>query len=892
MMNLNETLQQAISYHHQGKLPEAEELYRSILQADPGHPDVNYNLGLMALQLGKAELGLPHLQAAWEADPSVGQYWLSLAECLLEMGHSKDALLLIKDAIKRGIKSPQAQQLLVRAKSGNNKAQPSPVVVREVLALFNQAHYKELEERVKTLVGLYPRWALGWNALGLAMQEQGKDGIEAMRRAVGLAPSDAEAHNNLGFLLQSRGELDAALASLHRAVKIKPDYADAHYNLGVTLQAQGQLDAALASYHRALKIKPGLADAYNNLGVMLRAQGRLDAALANLRMALEIKPDYADAHFNSGLILHAQGQSDAALNSLRMALEIRPDYVEAHNNLGTVLKDSGQLDAALASYRRALEIRPDYVEAHNNLGVLLMDMGRFDAALASYRRALEIKPDYVEAHNNLGVLLRGQGKLDEALESCRRALEVEPDYARAHSNLGSVLKDMGEIDEALASYRRALEITPDHSGCYSNLLFCLSHNENVGTEALFAEHCRFGEQYEAPLRAGWPQHTNLRDPERCLRVGFVSGDLRKHAVSNFIEPALAHLAGYPQLSLHAYSNHIIEDSVTRRLRGYFAHWHAIAGLSDAALAEKIRADGIDILIDLSSHTAHNRLLTFARKPAPVQVCWLGYPGTTGLSAMDYFLTDRFFLPPGQFDGQFTEKIVQLPVSAPFLPVEDALPVNALPALSNGYVTFGSFNRLSKLSPAVIALWSQLLRVLPDSRMVLGGMPEDGKYDVLIEWFAREGIARERLSFYPRCGMNSYLGLHQQVDICLDTFPYNGGTTTCHALWMGVPTLTLAGHTIPGRPGAGLLGHVGLEAFAAQDAADFVRKGVNWAGNLATLSDIRAGLRERFAKSAMGQPAMVAAGVERALHIMWQRWCAGLLAEPFEVRLTDLSNTMR
>jgi predicted O-linked N-acetylglucosamine transferase (SPINDLY family) len=427
---------------------------------------------------------------------------------------------------------------------------------------------------------------------------------------------------------------------------------------------------------------------------------------------------------------------------------------------------------------------------------------------------------------------------------------------------------------------------------HSNLLFCLNHSETLSAQALFAEHRRFADRFEAPLRANWPQHNNSRNPERCLQVGFVSGDLRKHPVAQFLEPALAQLAQYPQLSLHAYYNHTIEDSVSQRLRGYLTHWHSIAGLSDAALAQKIREDGIDILYDLSGHTAKNRLLTFARKPAPLQVSWIGYPGTTGLSAMDYYQSDRFLFPDGRFDDQFIEKIVRLPAASAFLPSKDAPPVNALPALSNGYMTFGSFNRLSKISRSVVALWAQLLRALPDSRMLLGAMPQDGQNQTLIEWFAQEGIARERLDFHVRSDMERYLGLHHQVDICLDTFPYNGGTTTFHALWMGVPTLTLAGHTLAGWAGASILRHVGLEAFAAHDAADFVQKGLSWAGNLAALSDIRTGLRERYAKSARGQPAVVAASMERALRIMWQRWCAGLPTESFEVSWQDIDSTMQ
>jgi predicted O-linked N-acetylglucosamine transferase (SPINDLY family) len=617
--------------------------------------------------------------------------------------------------------------------------------------------------------------------------------------------------------------------------------------------------------------------------------GRLNDAEASYRRVLEIDAGIADAHYNLANTLRDMDRFDEAEASYRRALQIKPDYVQGHSNLGILLHDRGRLDAAEASYRRALQIKPDYAQAHSNLGRTLHDMGRLVEAEASYRRALQIKPDYAEVHSNLGNTLHDLGRLDEAEASYRQALQIKPDYAEAHSNLGSTLHDLGRLTEAEASWRQALKFKPNYAMAHSNLLFCLSQIGTVDAQTLFAEHCRFGEQFETPYRANFLQHSNLCNPDRCLQIGFVSGDLRNHAVSNFIEPMAEHLSGYSQLSLHAYSNHVIDDNATQRIRGYFAHWHRIVGLSDAALADKIRANGIDILIDLSGHTAKNRLLTFARKPAPIQISWVGYPCTTGLRAMDYFLADRFLLPPGQFEDQFTEKIVRLPSTGPFLPYKDAPQVSPLPALSNGHVTFGSFNRLSKLSREVIALWSQLLRALPDSRMVLGGMPEEGKYDVLIDWFAQENIARERLDFYPRSDMPGYLKLHQRVDICLDTFPYTGGTTTHHAIWMGVPTLSLAGKTAAGRPGAAILGNAGLEAFVANDATDFVQKGLSWAGKLTELSDLRAGMRERFANSAAGQPQLIAASLERALRIMWQRWCAGLSADSFEVTRQEIED---
>lgn len=925
-MNLNETLQQAIACHQTGQLPEAEELYLRILQAEPAHPDANHNLGLMALQLGKPETGFLYLENAWKADPSVGQYWLSLTECLLTMGHASDALLLIKEAIRRGIKSPQAQQLLMRAKGGNSKAQPSPVVVQEMLSLFNAARYDELDDRIKPLLGLYPSWALGWGMQGAALHKQGKDGEPMLRRAVELAPNDANAHNNLGALLREQGKLDEAatsfrraikinskladahcglglvlqskglgreaLASLRQALKINPDLADAHNNMGLLLQSNGQLDEAVACFRRAVQIKQDFVEAYTNLGAVLHIQSQLDAALASLYKAVEVNPNYPQAHYNLGVVLIAHEQLDKASASFRRALELKPDYAEASNNLGGVLKKLGQADAAITSFRRTLEIKPDHAEAHFNLAFMLEEQGQHEAALVSIRRALEIKPDFVDAHFTEGIILMSQGNIEAAMASYRRELEIRPDHYQAHNNMGNALMHQGLLNAAQASFRLSMQVKPDFFEAYSNLLFCLARNEQVDARTLFEEHLRFGDQFEAPHRGDWPQHNNSRDPGRCLQVGFVSGDLYDHAVASFIELVLAQLRGHAQLSLHAYYNGTINDHVTQRLRGYFAHWHAIDKLPDAALVDKIRADGIDILIDLSGHTAKSRLLTFARKPAPVQASWMGYPGTTGLKAMDYYLADRFLLPPGEFDDQFTEKIVRLPANAPFLPAVGAPQVNALPALSNGYVTFGSFNHLSKISPAVVALWSQLLRALPDSKMVLGAMPEEGEYDALIDWFAQEGIARDRLSFRGRCGMDVYLGMHQQVDICLDTFPYNGGTTTLHALWMGVPTLTLAGNTMPGRVGAAVLGHVGRDDFVARDKSDFVAKGMYWAGHLPLLAEVRAGLRERFAQSPISQPAMIAAGLERALRIMWQRWCAGLPPESFEINQQKIVDAMR
>jgi predicted O-linked N-acetylglucosamine transferase (SPINDLY family) len=444
----------------------------------------------------------------------------------------------------------------------------------------------------------------------------------------------------------------------------------------------------------------------------------------------------------------------------------------------------------------------------------------------------------------------------------------------------------GRFAEAEASLRRGMALSAERPSSdddlsYSHLLFLASHNPALGADALFAEHRRYGEHFEGPLKSHWPRHPNRRDPDRRLKVGFVSGDLYNHAVASFLEPVLVRLREDAGLELHAYYSNDREDEVTRRLRGCFKEWSCSFALPDLQLAQKIMADRIDILIDLSGHTGQNRLPVFARKPAPIQASWIGYPGTTGLQSMDYYLAGRHFLPPGEFDRYFTEKLVYLPANVPFQPHPTAPPVSALPALTTGRFTFGSFNRLGKINDATIELWSQLLRALPGARMMIAGIPPGSRYTALIEHFAACGIAPERLCLQGRTGMDAYLALHHQVDLCLDTTPYTGGTTTSHALWMGVPTLTLAGPTPAARSGAAFLGDLGHFDFIARDAADFTAKGSYWATHLTELSAVRAALRARCAQSP-ARAELIGDALRYALRRMWQRWCQGMPAESFEI----------
>lgn len=560
--------------------------------------------------------------------------------------------------------------------------------------------------------------------------------------------------------------------------------------------------------------------------------------------------------------------------------------------LGALYQAKGCYADALQATRQATRLLPGDAAAHNNLGTSLLRLECFDEAEASFRRALAIAPDYAKALSNLGSLLRIQDKPAEAELYCRRALALDPNFGSPYSNLGPLLLERGQVAESLACFRSALSFNPEWPEVHSQMLFCLSHDIQTNAKQLLLEHLAFGERFEPPLRADWQPHSNSKDPSRILQIGFVSGDLNDHVLASFLEPLFALLAKKSGLALHAYYTNTRDDRVTQRLRSYFPNWHAVAKLSEAVLAEKIRADGIDILIDLSGHTAEQRLLTFARKPAPVQASWLGYLGTTGLQGMDYYLCDRFWLPPGELDWQLTEKPAFLPNAVVFEPSEAAPAVNSLPALTNDYVTFGSFNRPNKINPSVIALWSILLRELPSSKMLLAGIPADQQAD-LMQNFVLEGISPERLLWHARTPMRDYLALHQQVDLCLDTFPFGGGGTNAHAAWMGVPSLCLAGDTPPSRFGATMMHHLGLDAFVTTNIEDFVAQGRYWATHPHELASIRAGLRERFAASPIGQAPAFANHFEAALRAMWRRWCQSLPPETLTIPKaeTDVSRPL-
>jgi predicted O-linked N-acetylglucosamine transferase (SPINDLY family) len=694
--------------------------------------------------------------------------------------------------------------------------------------------------------------------------------------------------------LHAAGRLDHAEQLYREVLDSAPRHAAANHGIGLLRLHANKPQEGLPHLLTALEQAAEIPDYWLGYLEALLAVGNLAEAAATLKLGCE--HGLAGAAVDDFARRLAAKSAPTAAQSIAPAPLVHADRAERRRNqqrararereLMGLLRQGNFSGAKSLAEQMTVEF-PEHSLGWKTLGALLWAEDKKAEALEALRRAVDLAPDDAEARSNLGVSLTKVELYREAEQHLRAALRLNPNDAVAHCSIADLCQMTGRNAEAEASLRlgMSLQSGPEHRvedlRRHTSLLFLLSHNPAVDPGELFEEHRRFGEKLEQGLRSSWPKHPNARDPARPLNIGFVSADLNSHAVANFVEPVIAKLRENPEFALFAYYNNHSNDGMTAHLRTFFHHWRDVLRLTDQQLAKRIGDDAIDILIDLSGHSTLNRLPAFAHKPAPIQASWIGYPGTTGLAAMDYYFADRHYLPPGLLDHRFTEKLVFLPATAPFQPYPKSPPVNALPALQTGRLTFGSFNRLAKISAAAVDCWAALMRAVPDAGLLVGGISTDNPDDnPLSDRLVAAGIGIERVRYYRRGTLDAYLALHHQVDLCLDTYPYTGGTTTYHALWMGVPTLTIAGSTAAGRQGAAMPGHLGIDGFVAADQDDFVAKGVYWSQHLQELAAIRARIRELWQASSDQKPEVIAAGLARALRHMWIRWCAGDPPESF------------
>jgi predicted O-linked N-acetylglucosamine transferase (SPINDLY family) len=593
------------------------------------------------------------------------------------------------------------------------------------------------------------------------------------------------------------------------------------------------------------------------------------------------QPSQADT--NRLIELFNQNKNDELEQAARALLKKYPKHGFTWKVLGAVLQRLGKLDESLEAKKKSSELLPQDAEAAYNLGNAFNEAGRFDEAKESYLRAIKVNPNFIKANYNLALVFSKTNQIEKAIEHYKREIQINPTFAEAHSNLGNLLKNSGDLDAAQVAYKKALEVNPRYLEAYTNLLYTLAHNPNVSPEDAFQEALRFGEVASQGITPLVHSPEN-RDPNKKLRVAMVSGDFWNHAVAYFIEPLLA-CFDKNQFELVAYYNNTKNDNFTARIKSHFALWRDVAPLTDLQLAQQMFNDGIDIAIDLSGHTDKNRLLTFAYKPVPIQVSWIGFPGTTGLKTMDYYFADVDLLPANSFDHCFVEKLVRLKTAnAPFHVPEGASPaVTNPPCQENGFITFGSFNRTSKITQETLDLWCKVLNEITNARMILGNVSDSALQRQLENEFLKRNVAIERLTFHAKKSIPDYLALHNEVDLILDTYPYTGGTTTCFALWMGVPVITYLWNSPTGRASFGLLARVGLQdKFVAYTQSEFIEMAKSWSKNVAELQSIRHQLRDLMLNSPKSKSENITTGIENALKKMWQRFCLGLPAEHFDV----------
>ena len=676
------------------------------------------------------------------------------------------------------------------------------------------------------------------------------------------------------------GRLADAEAHYRQVLTADPANAPALHLLGALANQCGQHAAAIELISQAVRIEPLAASYHNNLGVAYQNLRRFEEAASCYAQALRLQPDHVDALNNQGVVLQTLGQLEAALASFERSLKLRPNSHETLNNVGVLHLVLGRLDEAEARFRRSLKLQPGYTEALTNLGGLLLQRGQPAEALAACAQAVAAAPADARAHDMMGTVLRGAGRVDEAIASYERALAFipngpngpnGPNAANIWLNMAGTLQVAGRTEDATAAYRRSLALDPASTIAHSGLIFSLDLTHGAAEEAR-AERRRWNERFGQAWRQRPLAHANNRDPERPLRVGYVSADFYHHSAATVFMPILrAH--DKSQVRVYCYSGATVSDSITAEARALADAWHDVAHLSDDQLDALIRPDQIHVLVDLSGHSPGNRLPVFAREPAPVQVTAWGYATGTGLDAIDGFLIDRVIVPPEE-DGLYAERIVALPGPICFEPPAELPPVTPLPASTRGYVTFGAFNRLPKVSERTRDTWAAVLASVPGSRLLVktGAQDSDGARQQLLDDLVARGIARERITLRGHSSRLEHLAAHGEVDLMLDTFPHTGGVTTVEALLMGVPVVTLFGEGVAGRLSASFLTALGLTDLVAKSTDEYVEIARQLAGRPDWLADQRTTLRGRLLASPAGDTRAYTRAVEAAYRDLWRNWC--------------------
>lgn len=674
----------------------------------------------------------------------------------------------------------------------------------------------------------------------------------------------------LASQLLATGRLAEASNLCLQVVANAPDSVDAWHLLGVIALQDGRHEQAIEHLRKAFSLDNSNAEVQNNLGLAYVKIRDYSSAIASFRRATALRSGFAEAAYNLANCLSESAQFREAEVAYQQAIRLNPDFAAAHLNLGELLGSQGRFDEAVVHYQTALRIRPGHAETYMGLGLVFQRQGRLEEANSCYCQATSARPDLLEAHNRLGTCLRALGLLDNAAACFRHILNQDPNHVEALTNLGNTLKDAGEVDAAIDCFRRAINSSKGFVPAQSNLLYSLYFSTKYDAAAIYGEHVAWG-NHRVQAFAKSCNFRNEHGQERPLRIGYVSPYFRNHCQSFFLAP-LFRSHDRSNFEIYCYYDNPVSDDLTGFFQSHCDAWRSLVGQTDEAAATMIREDRIDILVDLTMHMGDGRPLLFARKPAPIQVCWLAYPGTTGLATMDYRLTDPY-LDPGCDDHFYTEKSIRLPDSFwCYDPLTSQPDVNPLPAMTNSYVTFGSLNNFCKVNDGVLRLWAQVMRAVPESRLLL--LTHQGSHrNRTLDFLQRESISPDRVAFASLRPRDNYLKLFHEFDIGLDTWPANGHTTTLDSLWMGVPVVTLNGATAIGRGAASILHNIGLPDLIASSPEQYVEIATNLAADQTRLMSLRDGLRARLTESPLMDAPHFTRNIEAAFRAMWQTWCA-------------------
>jgi len=854
--NLGGTLQEL------GQLDAAVESYKKTLVIESDYAEAHNNLGIALKALGQLDAAVKSFKKAIAIQPDYVQAHYSLGTTLQELGQLDDAV-------------------------------------------------KSYEE----VVNIKPDFAEMHNNLGVIFNElnQNDAALKSLERAVSIKPNFAEAHNNLGNVLKELKQHDAALKSFDKAIAINPDYAEAHNHLGNVLKALGKFDAAIKSFKKVLAIKPDFIDAYNNLGTTYMDLHQLDKAIKCYEKALAINPDYAEAHNNFGITLRGLNQLDEAVKSYERALAIKPDFAEAHNNLGNALKALGQFDAAIKSYeaaiksyKKVLDIKPDFADAYNNLGTTYMDLGQEDKAIKYYEKALDINPNFAEAHNNLGLILMNLGQLDDAIRCYDKALAIKPDFAEVCFNCGILMGRLKRMDEALANYDRAFALKPELNfllGCllHTKMHLCiwddLPNDLNELTKKII-DNEKVIEPFSLPSLIDDPEiqrktaeiYVNDKYPKnhdlpkidqyskhKKIRIGYFSADFREHPVG-ILTAELYEVHDRNKFEIYAFSyGPDTKDEINLRIKAGVDHFHDVRTMSHKEIALLARSFEIDIAVDLGGFTESSRTGIFAMSVAPVQINYLGFPGTMGADFIDYIIADPILIP-SDFQRHYNEKIIQLPNS--YMATDNTRQIHTLPITrtemglpEHGFV-FCCFNNNYKISPTEFDVWMRLLLKVEGSVLWLKKSNKWSEGNFCKEAKSR-GVDPSRLIFADYTSMDEHLARHRLADLFIDTFTFNAHTTTTEALWTGLPVVTKLGKGFAARVAGSLLTAIDLAELVTETVEDYEALILDLSTNPERLTTIRQKLADNRLSKPLFNTELFTKHLESAYKAVYDRYHQGL-----------------